>query len=116
MCVARNVVKNKGKLTRKEIRMGRMNKYNSDVDDIMNFNRRITENILNYLNQERNIPEVKEDCYFYEDEKDMNATITTCTYYDKIGFPPCDGCKKYIHKSTVKQTIKEFVDKGFIVN
>lgn len=51
----------------------------------------------------------KENCYFYQEVRDMGATIPTCNYYAKLGHCPCEDCKKYISKSTVFEMVKNKV-------
>lgn len=55
-------------------------------------------------------PKEKNDCYFYHDEKHMGGSIPTCNYYNKLGYCPCDDCKKYIKRSEVFDMVKERVD------
>ena len=52
----------------------------------------------------------KEDCYFYYEEPDMGAHIPTCNYFGKLGFCPCDGCKKHIKNQEIFKKAKEMVD------
>lgn len=54
--------------------------------------------------------EFRKDCYFYYEEPDMGAHIPTCNYYEKLGYCPCDGCKKFYKKSDVFSLIKKAVD------
>ena len=55
--------------------------------------------------------ELREDCYFYYESKEMSATVPNCSYTNyEYGFCPCSKeCKYYISKAEVHKTIKEFV-------
>lgn len=53
----------------------------------------------------------KTDCYFYTEVQDMGAHITTCGYHHKLGYCPCEDCKKYIHSGDVLEGVREYVDK-----
>lgn len=52
----------------------------------------------------------KTDCYFYHEEYDMGARIDICSYYDKLGDCPCEGCDKYIKKSEVFEMVKKYIN------
>lgn len=54
----------------------------------------------------------KEDCYFYEETKDMNATIRYCTQSEiKWGYCPCEKCDKYISNAEAREIIREYIEK-----
>lgn len=53
----------------------------------------------------------KTDCYFYDEEHDMGATIPICSYCGKgLGDCSCDDCEKYISKSDVYKLAVEKID------
>lgn len=58
-----------------------------------------------------NQPKEKTDCYFYEEVQDMGAHIPTCGYHHKLGYCPCEECKKYIHSGDVLKGVRDYVDK-----
>ena len=59
-----------------------------------------------------NRPKYKEDCYFYEETKDMGATIRYCTQSKiKWGYCPCEGCDKYISNAEASKIIRNCVEK-----
>lgn len=39
--------------------------------------------------------ELKRDCFFYDEDHNMGATIPCCSYHGGYGNCPCDGCEKY---------------------
>lgn len=56
--------------------------------------------------------ELREDCYFYYESKEMSATVPNCSYDSsyEYGYCPCNKeCKQYISKREVHRLIKEFV-------
>lgn len=54
----------------------------------------------------------KTDCYFYSEEKDMGANISSCDYYMRLGYCPCDFCDKYIKKTDVYSIVRKMLDGG----
>lgn len=55
---------------------------------------------------------MKRNCFFYYEEQDMGASIPTCNYYFRLGYCPCNKCKKYIDKGEVYSIVKARVDAG----
>ena len=54
----------------------------------------------------------KEDCYFYEETKDMSATIRYCTQSEiQWGYCPCEKCDKYISNAEASKIIREYIEK-----
>lgn len=51
-----------------------------------------------------------EDCYYYNDVRDMGATIPTCDYYHKLGYCPCEGCRIYIQNKMVSRIVRQYID------
>lgn len=62
-----------------------------------------------------NPPKYKEDCYFYEEAKDMGATIRYryCCAQSEIewGYCPCEKCDKYISNTEASKIIRNYVEK-----
>jgi hypothetical protein len=59
-----------------------------------------------------NRPKYKEDCYFYEETKDMGAIIRYCTQSEiKWGYCPCEKCDKYISNAEANKIIRKYVEK-----
>ena len=60
-----------------------------------------------------NQPKPKTDCYFYEETKDMGATIMYCCAQSEIewDYCPCEKCDKYISNAEVNKIIREFIEK-----
>lgn len=58
--------------------------------------------------------ELREDCYFYYESKEMGATVPNCSYANyEYGFCPCSKeCKYHISRTEVHKIIKEFVQSG----
>lgn len=54
------------------------------------------------------IPRYRKDCYFYEEEQDMNAHFSICKY--SMLACNCDGCKKYINNKDVLDAMRRYVD------
>ncbi len=52
----------------------------------------------------------KEDCYYYNDVRDMGGRIPTCNYYQKLGYCPCDDCRFYIKGQTVCRIVKQYIE------
>lgn len=60
-----------------------------------------------------NSSKYKEDCYFYEETKDMGATIRYCTQSEiEWGYCPCEKCDKYISNEEASKIIREYLEKG----
>lgn len=57
-------------------------------------------------------PERNHDCFFYQEQHDMGATIPCCGYYGGYGNCPCKGCDKYVGLGTALMVIKTMVDRG----
>lgn len=59
-----------------------------------------------------NTPKYKEDCYFYGETKDMNATIRYCSQSEiEWGYCPCEKCDKYISNIEASQIIRKYIEK-----
>ena len=51
-----------------------------------------------------------ENCYFYEEIRDMGAHVSVCAYYGESGKCPCSGCTKYIDRHDAVKIVKDHVD------
>lgn len=58
-----------------------------------------------------NFRKEKTDCYFYEEEKDMGATVPCCSYYGGYGNCPCENCEKHFSKKDAYKIIRDYIDK-----
>ena len=59
-----------------------------------------------------NPPKYKEDCYFYEETKDMGAIIRYCTQGEiQWGYCPCEECDKYISDIEANKIIRKYIEK-----
>lgn len=56
--------------------------------------------------------ERKRDCFFYQEEHDMGATVPCCRYHGGYGNCPCKDCDKYVSWGTAAMVIKAMVDRG----
>ena len=53
----------------------------------------------------------EKSCYFYDEDKDMGATIPWCCYKNKIDPEDCNKkCKYYFPEQKVFNLIKEMVE------
>lgn len=55
--------------------------------------------------------EKRTDCYFYNEEIDMGAIVSTC-YYENypFGYCPCEGCNNFVDRSKTYGIMKEYVN------
>lgn len=51
----------------------------------------------------------KRDCFFYDEDQDMSATIPECKYYNTWGMS-CEGCPNYFDKQDGINIIRQYVD------
>ena len=52
----------------------------------------------------------KKDCYFYNEEHDMGATIPFCGYQSYASWVcPCKDCKHYLSKDTVHDLVMDYI-------
>jgi len=52
-----------------------------------------------------------EDCYFYNEDYDMGATIRFCTYSKiEFGLCPCKGCTHYLSKNDADKIIRKALE------
>lgn len=62
------------------------------------------------------------DCYWFEWDQDMNATIATCTISDNLYSCPCYdhieetgepyGCQKYVSKERIKEEARALAERA----
>lgn len=59
------------------------------------------------------MPELRTDCYFYEESQDMNAYVPNCfspASGPMFGSCPCsDNCKYYINNREAQEIIKKAI-------
>ena len=52
----------------------------------------------------------KRDCFFYDEDQDMSATLPECKYDNTWGTIYCEGCPNYFDKQAGISIIRQYVN------
>ena len=57
-------------------------------------------------------PKYAEDCFFFEEDQDMNATLPYCAYQHDV-YPRgcCKTCKQYVSKQQARDLVLAYVSR-----
>ena len=55
--------------------------------------------------------DLRTDCFFYTEDKDMGATIPWCTSKKTVcGLQQCNGCQDFISKAEVRDIVSHVLE------
>lgn len=55
------------------------------------------------------------ECYWRREYQDMQATVSTCEYYGKYGYCPCNyDCEHYISEQEIDNILRKISSKQFV--
>lgn len=60
--------------------------------------------------------EFREDCYNYQEIRDMGAHIPTCRLESKLGMCSCEGCRKFVSKEEIQNVIHKYLQNKYAEN